>query len=490
MIYPRIGAHKSVGDFRRHLESLGQSLPVDDRPLSSEEGSPLADPYRLEDRVIGNRWCVHPMEGWDGEADGKPSDLTIRRWRHFGESGCKLIWGGEAFAVRPDGRANPRQLFCHPENREPMRSLLQTLRDAHQEQCGTTDDLYVGLQLTHSGRFCKPNRNDRFESRVAFHHPILDRRVGIAPGDNSRVFQDEELRRLVDDYVTAARLAAEAGFDFVDVKACHGYLLHEFLSAWTRPGPYGGDLDGRTRLLREIIAAIQSACPRLAVGVRMSIFDQPPYCPDPARSTPRQKGPGIPEAVEGPYPRSFGASPDDPFAIDLTEPIQVLRRLRDDFGVRLFNLSAGSPYYNPHLQRPAFYPPSDGYQPPEDPLIGCVRQIDAVRVVKQAVPDVAIVGTSYSYFQEYLPQVAQAVVREGGADFIGIGRLVLSDWSLPIRVLRGEDYTSAKKICRTFSDCTTGPRNGLVSGCYPLDDFYKQRPEAETLKAIKAGGAR
>jgi NADPH2 dehydrogenase len=161
--------------------------------------------------------------------------------------------------------------------------------------------------------------------------------------------------------------------------------------------------------------------------------------------------------------------------------------LRDEHDVRLFNLTAGSPYYNPHVQRPAFYPPSDGYQPPEDPLAGCVRQIDVVRQVKVAVGDVVLVGTAYSYFQEYLPHVAEAVVKAGWVDSVGIGRLVLSDWTLPDKVLRGEDYAADKKICRTFSDCTTAPRNGMISGCYPLDDYYKDRPEFETLKKLKAG---
>jgi NADPH2 dehydrogenase len=488
-MYPRIGGHHSVTDFRRHLESLHLQLPVDDRALSAAELSPLAEPFMLNDRSIGNRWCVHPMEGWDGETDGRPSELTTRRWQHFGESGCKLIWGGEAFAVRPDGRANPRQIFNHPANLEPMRALLDTLRESHRQSFGerSTDDLYVGLQLTHSGRFCKPNRNDRFESRVAYHHPVLDRRVGVKATDDSQVFRDDELPRLVQAYVTAAKLAQSAGFDFVDVKACHGYLLHEFLSAFTRSGRYGGDFDGRTRLIREIIAAIRSECPGLEIGVRLSLFDQPAFHPDPKTSTERRKGQGIPETWDSESYPAFGAQRDDPFQVDLSEPVQLMERLRDEFQVRLFNLSAGSPYYNPHLQRPAYYPPSDGYQPPEDPLVGCVRQIETVRQAKAALSDVAVVGTAYSYFQEYLPHVAQAVVREGWTDFVGIGRLVLSDWALPAKVLRGDDFAADRKICRTFSDCTTAPRNGLVSGCYPLDEGYKSLPEADTLKRLKAG---
>ncbi|MCA9079996.1 MAG: NADH:flavin oxidoreductase, partial [Planctomycetaceae bacterium] len=136
-------------------------------------------------------------------------------------------------------------------------------------------------------------------------------------------------------------------------------------------------------------------------------------------------------------------------------------------------------------QRPAFYPPSDGYQPPEDPVVGCVRQIEAVRDIKQALPDLVVVGTAYSYFQEFIPHVAQAVVRDGWTDFVGLGRLILSDWELPAKVLRGDDYRADKKICRTFSDCTTAPRNGIISGCYPLDPYYKALPEFEQLKQAK-----
>jgi NADPH2 dehydrogenase len=486
--YPRVGGHKTVAAFRAHLDSLGLTLPVADRPLSAADGSSLATPMAFGDRVIGNRWCVHPMEGWDGELDGRPTETMRRRWRNFGASGCKLIWGCEAFAVRPDGRANPRQLTHRPDDVEPLRGLLKELKETHVASFGpgSSDDLYVGLQLTHSGRFCKPNRNDRFESRVAYRHPVLDARVGVS--DDAAVFRDDELPALIDAYVAAARTAEAVGFDFVDVKACHGYLMHEFLSAFMRPGPYGGDFEGRTRLLREIIAAIRTECPRLEIGVRLSLFDQPAFRPTPGEGDARKKGRGVPEPYSLSHYPAFGASASDPLTMDLSEPIALIKRLQADHRVHLVNLTAGSPYYNPHIQRPAFYPPSDGYQPPEDPLIGCVRQIEAVRQVKQAVPDdVLFVGTAYSYFQEYLPHVAEAVVREGWVDSVGIGRLVLSDWTLPAKVLRGEDYAADKKICRTFSDCTTAPRNGLISGCYPLDDFYKERPEFEQLKKLKAG---
>ncbi|MEN6493190.1 MAG: NADH:flavin oxidoreductase [Thermoguttaceae bacterium] len=483
--YQRIGGLHSVQEFVAYLQQLGLSIPCDEHVLSAAEGSPLAAPIAIGDFVVGNRWCIHAMEGWDGTADGRPSELTVRRWQHFGQSGAKLIWGGEAFAVRHDGRANPQQLCYRPENKEAIRELLGSLVSAHTQQFGpqAADDLLVGLQLTHSGRFCRPNVHTKLEPRIAYHHPVLDRKFNIDPADDSVVFTDDEIRRLIDDYVVAARMAQEVGFRFVDVKHCHGYLGHEFLSAFTRPGPYGGSFENRTRFMRETIAAIRAECPGLMIGVRLSLFDIPPFYPDPTQANGGKLGPGIPHDYPVPYP-GFGCNPYKPLEMDLTEPVQLLRMLRDECKVELVNLSAGSPYYNPHVQRPACFPPSDGYQPPEDPLVGCVRQIEAVRQAKQQVPGLPVVGTAYTYLQDYLPHVAQAVVRDGWTDFVGLGRMVLSYWELPADSLAGRPMQT-KRICRTFSDCTTGPRMGLPSGCYPLDAYFKDSPNAGQLKVKK-----
>ncbi len=489
----RIPTLKSVDEFRQALASLGLELPVDDRPLSAAEGTPLAAPLTVGDLKIGNRWCIHPMEGWDGTPGGQPSEHTLRRWKNFGLSGAKLLWGGEAFAVRPDGRANPRQLCYRPENVASLRELITVAKNAHTEEFGTgaTDDLLIGLQLTHSGRFCKPNRSDQFEPRVAYHHPVLDARVGISPDDSSCVWTDGQIRELIAAYVVSARAAQAAGFGFVDLKCCHGYLGHEFLSAFDRPGDYGGDFAGRTRFIRELVAAVRSECPGLEIGIRFSLWDTFAFRPDPALSLPGKLGPGITVTTGAPLYPVFGANRQNPLEIDLREPIALIDQLWREHGVRLWNLTAGSPYYNPHVQRPAIYPPSDGYSPPEDPLIGCVRQIQAVREVRQsftAENAPLFVGTAYTYFQEYLPHVAQAVVREGWVDSVGLGRLVLSDWQLPAKVLAGRNYVADKKICRTFSDCTTAPRNGMISGCFPLDPYYKDMSEAGELKRIKAMG--
>jgi 2,4-dienoyl-CoA reductase-like NADH-dependent reductase (Old Yellow Enzyme family) len=424
------------------------------------------------------------MEGWDAGATGGVTDEVRRRWRRFGESGAKLICGGEAMAVRIDGRANPRQLVVHPDTEEDLRALLAELRAVHLERYGETADLACGFQLTHSGRFCKPWDNSRLEPRVAFRHPILDSRFRIT--SDSQVFTDDELDELVGDFVRAARVAWKAGADFVDIKHCHGYLLHELLGAHTRPGRYGGCFENRTRMLRNIVQGIRADANPIDLGVRLSAFDLVPFKPDPEQSHPGKPGPGIPEDFQRhlPYTYGFGVNQQNPLEYDLSEPIAFLRLCRE-LGVKIVNLTAGSPYYNPHIQRPAAYPPSDGYQPPEDPLCGVARQIHVTRELKKAAGDgLVIVGTGYSYLQEYLPHVAQEVLRQNWVDSVGIGRMVLSYPEVFTDAIN-QGRVDVRRLCRTLSDCTSAPRNGLISGCYPLDDYYRKRWEAGVLREMK-----
>ena len=494
--FKRVGHFKDVPSFRGYLQSLGVSVPMDDRILSAANHSPMAQKFVIQSPAtksnftVGNRWCIHPMEGWDGSHDGDPSEHTVRRWVNFGLSGAKLIWGGEAFAVQPDGRANPNQIMLTDHAEAPIRNMLNALLDAHRGRFGphSTDDLFVGLQLTHSGRFCRPNDKKKLEPRIVYHHPLLDPKFNIKPDDDSAILTDDDIHRLIDRYVLAAKLAQKVGFRFVDVKHCHGYLGHEFLSAFTRPGKFGGDLHGRTQFMREIIGRIRHECPGLMIGVRLSVFDRPPYHPDSIQAVPGgdKLGPGIPDDYAKYLPYSgFGCNRNNPLEIDLTEPIQLLKMMRDELKIELVNISAGSPYYHPHIPRPAFVPPSDGYQPPEDPIVGCVRQIEVVRDLKKAVPNLPLVGTAYTYFQEFLPLVAQAVARQDWVDFVGLGRMVLAYWDLPADCAEHGELRNAKRLCRTFSDCTTAPRNGIISGCYPLDDYYKERAEHAELKDAK-----
>jgi NADPH2 dehydrogenase len=480
MGYIKIAALTGVEEFIAALGKLGVPIPCDREVLSGSD-SPLAQPLTVDGFTTGNRFAVQPMEGWDGTRDGRPSEMTFRRWRRFGSSGAKLIWGGEAVAVQHDGRANPNQLVLTEHTRDDLARLREALIGEHRRATGSTDGLLVGLQLTHSGRYSRPD--DKPAPRILYHHPILDRRLHLP--EDYPVLTDGEIRQIVDSFIRAAKLAWQIGFDFVDIKHCHGYLGHEFLSAHTREGDYGGSFENRTRFLREVVQGIRAETPDLRIGVRLSAFDMVPFRPDPDTSQLRKPGVGVPEPYEHllPYRWGFGMNPQHPTEPDLAEPIAFLQLLRE-LGIRLVNLSAGCPYYNPHIQRPALYPPSDGYQPPEDPLVGVARQMQVVRTLKAHFPDLVFVGTAYTYLQEYLPHVAQAAVRDGWTDFVGLGRMMLAYPELPRDVLEGRALQT-KRLCRTFSDCTTAPRNGLPSGCYPLDEFYKRSPQAQELKQLK-----
>ncbi len=485
----RIPSLKTPQDFRNLVASLQINLPCDETIITGAS-SPLAQmlSWTINGKTITNRYAVQPMEGWDGTPDGGITEDVLHRWRRFGESGAKLIFGGEAMAVRPDGRANPNQLIINEPNKAGLAKLVETLLASHRERFGGTADPVVGFQLTHSGRFCKPNDHFRLEPRAAYRHPLLDPKFKVT--DDSQVFTDSELDYLVEDYARAARVAWEAGADFVDVKHCHGYLLHELLSAFTRPGKYGGAFENRTRMLRQIISAIRANGNKIEIAVRVSAFDFVPFRPDPALSTPGKPGPGIPEDFSSclPYRYAFGVKPEHPVEYDLAEPLRFLE-LCADLGIKLVNVTGGSPYYNPHIQRPAAYPPSDGYQPPEDPLVGVARQINVARELKARAPQsLILVGSAYSYLQDFLPHVAQPVLRQGWIDLVGIGRMVLAYPGIFADAI-DSGKLATKLVCRTFSDCTTAPRNGLVSGCYPLDKYYAAKPEFKKLKALKKGNA-
>ncbi|MGI8794516.1 MAG: NADH:flavin oxidoreductase [Acidimicrobiales bacterium] len=465
MRYTQVKRLTTADALRAHLASLDVELAIDDEV---EAHGPLAQPIAFTDIAAGpielaNRFAILPMEGWDGTTLGGATDLARRRWERFGASGAALVWG-EATAVRPDGRANPNQLVISSDTIDDLAGL-RGLLDPSQ---------VAGLQLTHSGRFARPHGAPL--PRTAYVHPVLDAGAGYGVAEEvaRRVLTDSELDHLIADFVQAAVLASEAGFDFVDIKHCHGYLLHELLTAYDRPGRFGGDLDGRTRFLSTVVEGIRAAAPGLAVALRLSVFDLAPFRAGP-------DGRGEP-ATRGSYDRAFGGDGTG-VGIDLTETHALLDRV-EAMGIGLVCTTAGSPYYNPHVQRPAYFPPSDGYDPPEDPLVGVARQIAATAALKSRHPRLVFVGSGYSYLQQWLPHVAQAAVRYGGTDLVGLGRMALSHPDLPRRVISGEALDD-RLICRTFSDCTTAPRNGLVSGCYPLDPFYKSRPERIELAAAK-----
>ena len=457
--YTQVKKLGSPAELRAHLDNIGATLPVDERV---DPAGPLASPVTFTDGSAGtftipNRFAVLPMEGWDGTTEGAPTDLVRRRWGRFGSSGCGLVWG-EATAVLPEGRANPNQLVVDEATVDGLAELRGLL----------SPDQVTGLQLTHSGRWSRPEGTPA--PRPAQRHAVLDHRTP-QPGE---LMSDDDLDALADAFVDAAVLARRAGFDFVDVKCCHGYLLHELLGARDRDGRFGGDFEHRTAFFRTVVSRIRETVPDIAVAVRLSAFDFVPYRTG-------DDGTGVPEDGAT-LPRPFGGD-ESGLQIDLEETHRFLE-LVAELGIGLVCTTAGSPYYNPHIQRPAYFPPSDGYQPPEDPLVGVARQVAATAELKREHPGLTFVGSGYSYVQDWLAHVGQAVVAAGDVDVIGLGRMILSYPHLAADTLAGTPF-DRRLVCRTFSDCTTAPRNGLVSGCYPLDDLYKDMPQRVTLTKAK-----
>jgi NADPH2 dehydrogenase len=427
--------------------------------------SPLFEPLIIAGRRVGNRLAIHPMEGCDGNVDGSPGQLTLRRYLRFGAGGAKLIWG-EACAVVLEGRANPRQLVINPTTAAALEHMLRITRAAHIEHNGHDDDLLVGLQLTHSGRYS-------FAAPVlAQHDPLLDSRTvldkaaGTTAGPSTPLITDAELDSLQDRYVDAAALAYRIGFDFVDIKQCHRYLLCELLSAHTRPGKYGGSFDNRTRFVRDVIARIRGAVPALMVATRLNVFDGIPYMKG-------SDGTGIPCPFVPPVRSAWGTDAADPLQPDLAEPLALAGVMRG-LGVSLINVSMGNPYASPHLVRPFEYPPPDGYETPEHPLLGVDRHFRLTAAVQSAHPDIAVVGSGYSWLQAFAFEAGAANVAAGRASLVGIGRGALAQPDFARRLAIGEPL-DRKRLCRTFSYCTALMRSKhndlgqFATGCPPFD---------------------
>jgi 2,4-dienoyl-CoA reductase-like NADH-dependent reductase (Old Yellow Enzyme family) len=321
--------------------------------------------------------------------------------------------------------------------------------------------------LTHSGRYSYRR------PLIAFHDPLLDpctvvdKASGQTVDSNYPVLADDYLHRLVDHYTAAARLAFRIGFQFVDIKQCHRYLLNELLAAKTRPGPYGGSLENRTRLAREIIAAIRTEVSGLVIATRMNVYDGIPYRKSPASEE------GEPCPWQTPVQCSWGAQEDDPLLPDLTEPLAWITEMRR-LGVALVNVSMGNPYATPHVIRPFEYPPPDGYQTPEHPLIGVDRHFRLAAQVQAAFPDLPLVGSGYSYLQEFLFHAAAANVRDGRITLAGVGRAALPQPDFARRLLE-QGGLDRKRVCRTFSYCTALMRakhnamGQFPTGCPPFD---------------------
>ncbi len=478
--FKKCATFKEPAEFRAYLKRIGADFDLVDAPRIGNF-SAFSKPYEYVSKINGkkcvfqNRWALLPMEGWDCLPSGAPGELARRRWLRFAESGASVFFGCEAVAVMNSAKANARQMTLNKDTVADIARLRKETVEKTKSIFGEDRAPYMGLQLTHSGRFVKTPDDKKLDSHTAYQNPYLDKKFHCGP---ENVLTDEQVEEVVAKFIEAGILAQEAGFDFVDVKCAHGYLAFEFLTAYDRPGKYGGSFENRTRFFREIVEGIKKNAPGLDIGTRLGLGDIRPF----------EKGPdgfGRPvECPDGLYPYAFNS---DETGLDVDPELKELLQfvgLLDELGISMICSTFGSPYYNPHSQRPAAYAVADGYMPPEEPLLGVARQIKTVRLLKEKRPDLFIIGSGYTYLQEFLPLVGEWALENGFVDAVGLGRSSLSYPSMPADYLAGRDIDK-KKICRTFGDCTNAPRAGLVSGCYPLDDFYRKREEAGLLKEIK-----
>ena len=441
----------------------------------SGDYSPLFRPVKIGTLVARNSCLIHPMEGCDGTLDGRPSELTVRRYLRFARGGAGVIWG-EATAVREEGRANTKQLWINESNWEDFARLVDDVRRADGVDAGNgraAGQLVLGLQLTHSGRYSYGRpflaQRDPGLDQTTFEDPISKRtRIGL----DYPAVSDDYIAGLEDDYVRAAKLAHRAGFDFVDIKQCHRYFLNELLAARARLGCYGGDYDNRTRFIKTVVARIKQEIPGIQVATRMNAFDGVPFEADP------MTGDGRPRRHEVPYGYAWGTAGADPSGPDLSEPLRLARELKE-LGIALLSVSMGNPYANPHYLRPADTPPPDGYGAPEHPAIGSRRHFDITAAVQRAIPDLPVVGAGYSWLRWLMCDAAAANLTAGACGLAGFGRAAIA-YPEFLRDIETNGTMDKNKVCITVSYCTALMRfkhnaeHQFETGCAVRDKYYAQ----------------
>lgn len=399
---------ETLGQLRDEARRLNLTLPV------ADDVAVLQEPVVIGGLKIPNRLCVQPMEGCDAGTGGVPGELTLRRYRRYAEGGFGLIWF-EATAVDGPCRSNARQLWMTRRNVNAFAELVRDIKQTAHHRWG--HNAVVILQLSHAGRYAKPE--GVADPMIAFHDPALDRRQGI-PADYP-VMTDDYLDRLQETYVEAGRLAGEAGFDGVDVKACHGDLPAELLAAFTRPGRYGGSFENRSRFLRETTAKLRAALPGYLLASRITV-----------------------NVTE----------PRNPGREDLSEPQLLARSLREA-GVQVLSISNGVAAESE--------PESVG-----SPLVRFAKQFEITRAIQRAIPTVPVVAGGFSWFRHLLPNVAAGVVREGGAALIGVGRAALAYPALAADLMRA-GRLDPDQCCINCSACMQLVKDGGRVGCAIMD---------------------
>jgi 2,4-dienoyl-CoA reductase-like NADH-dependent reductase (Old Yellow Enzyme family) len=326
-------------------------------------------------------------------------------------------------------------MWIHRENVSDFKKLIGEYRRISGETFGAEFKPRLVAQLTHSGRFSRPDGVP--EPIIAYHHNELDPVHHIDP--SLQPISDDELDALQEDYLEAARLCAEAGFDAVDIKCCHRYLNHELLSAFDRPGRYGGSFENRTRLLLESVDKVRFALgSQIKVVTRLNGFDA--------------------------LPRGFGTDPNDPLKFAPEEPVRLLKELKER-GVDLVNITMGSPYYVPHVNRPFDTGP---YVPAEHPLEGVARMMRGTEILQKAVPSVSLVGSGLTWLLQFSANLAAGEINNGSFAIAGFGRMGFAYPDFAADIIK-HGALDPKKCCIACTKCSEIMKRCRQAGCVVRD---------------------
>ena len=430
--------YKTLEEVKERAEELKVYLPF------SSSTDILKTPLKVGNVTFHNRMGIAPMEGADSLEDGSPSDYTIRRYVNEAIGGSALIWF-EAISIVPEGRSSKTQLLLTEENVESYKRMNEKIKEAGRKANGF--EPYLIMQANHSGRYSNPD--NRPAPMIAYRHPQLEQ---YRAADDSCIVTDDYLKSLEESFGKAALLAKKAGFDAVDIKSCHGYLLAELLSAYDRPGQYGGNYENRTRLLKNGIKAAKVwEDENFQVTCRLGIYD----------------------GYE--YPWGFGVSEGSGLKPDLKEPIRLVKELYGNCGIQMMNLTMGNPYATTHVTIPF---DMGKYEPEEHPFTGIGRMIAGIGEVKKAVPEMVIFGSAPTYLRQFADLYTAGAVEEGFCDGMLFGRMAFADPDYANEIIKN-GRIDPKRVCMTCGKCGDLIRAHKPTGCVIRDPktfmpFYKE----------------
>ena len=331
---------------------------------------PLFSPFQLRSITFPNRVGVSPMCQYSCE-DGFATDWHLIHLgsRAVGGAGLVMV---EASAVLPEGRISSADLGIWKDGHIPMLARIASFLHSQGAR--------AGIQIAHAGRkgsMTPPFHGERLLGAAeGGWTPDAPSAIAFSPRYAvPRELDQARIDHVVAAFVQATGRALSAGFDFIEIHAAHGYLLHEFLSplANHRTDDYGGSFENRTRLLLDVVDAVRRAWPaHLPLFVRISASDW----------------------AEG------GWNPDDSVRL-----AQILRQ----HGVDLVDVSSGG------MAAQAQIPVAPGYQVPF-----------AQRIRAEANIPTAAVGMITEPIQ------ANAIIAEGQADIVLLAREMLRDPYWPV----------------------------------------------------------